>query len=240
MSDDSSHESSWEQWRDAALGAREPDVAVEQEEPAAEAFDPDVEVVEDVELDPEADELEPDEIEPDIEEAELIAPSADPSRPKPATEVATVGAGTDAVLERFDSIELSLEGLRAYVRAALDAVTTRLENSDQTAGVADVQAGVRDLRNDVIDGFDAVRTEIESMRFGMGRPSRSASTSTLDLEPLAAELEAMRTELTQLKRRIAVRAKPVSFSDEDLDRISRSVADLVAERFQIVVEDATG
>jgi hypothetical protein len=94
----------------------------------------------------------------------------------------------------------------------------------------------------VIDGFDAVRTEIESMRFGMGRPSRSASTSpaTLDLEPLAAELEAMRTELTQLKRRIAVRAKPVSFSDEDLDRISRSVADLVAERFQIVVEDATG
>jgi hypothetical protein len=221
MSGDSSHESSWEQWRDAALGSREPDVAVEEAEPAAHDIDADEpEDVEDVD----ADELEPDEIE--LDELE--------------PEVATVGAGTDAVLERFDSIELSLEGLRAYVRAALDAVTTRLENIDQTAGVADVQAGVRDLRNDVIDGFDAVRTEIESMRFGMGRPSRSASSAAPDLEPLAAELEAIRTELTQLKRRIAVRAKPASFSDEDLDRISRSVADLVAERFQIVVEDATG
>lgn len=135
-----------------------------------------------------------------------------------------------------------------------DRVTTQLASN---ATVQPLTGGVdAAMHTELLTALETIRTELQGLR----RAQSPTPKKTADVERervLVGELAAMRDEIAQLKRRIAVRAKSTAIDDEqiativervkaaidlrlddaDVERVAVAVAHRFSEAFEVVLEE---
>jgi hypothetical protein len=98
---------------------------------------------------------------------------------------------------------------------------------------------VHDLQVRLHADYDGLRSEVAALRSaldeavaGSAAPAKGAGAAASSLAPVLEEIGRVRDEIASLKRRISLRAEPSAdaavLTDEQLDRIARTVAGLLS------------
>lgn len=130
--------------------------------------------------------------------------------------------------------ELAALGDRITKELAARPVATPGPSGVDAAVHAELLTALEALRTDVVAAVADMRAEIDRLRRAGAKPTKPATTE--HERALVGELEAMREEIAQLKRRIAVRAKATAIDDEQIAAIAEAVAQRISEAFEVVPE----
>lgn len=173
--------------------------------------------------------------------------------PSDALDVDELRVVLHEALEPFDA-RAAIDRLSADVAALHERVRASTGTAETSPSTPDVSAAVQ---AEVLKGLDGVRTELQRLRRADARTPKDGAAVARE-QALVAELHAIRDEITQLKRRIAVRAKAPTIDDEqlsaiasrigatvdlrvpdaDLDRLADAVTRRLSEAFELVPEDS--
>jgi ElaB/YqjD/DUF883 family membrane-anchored ribosome-binding protein len=160
-------------------------------------------------------------------------------------------AGTEralrALVSGLDEVRGDIAGL-AEISTIAEPPTDEPSATDEpsTTAILEELTAARDATTASFDAFSAELVQELAKVLARSRADTSVSLDRVRGE-LSGELAEMRNELTNLKRRIAVRARgpvdgaaPVDarLSDDDLQRIASAVAEKLTESFEVVGQDA--
>jgi hypothetical protein len=162
-----------------------------------------------------------------------------PAAPIDADELREIVHETIASFDARDSVgklatELAALGDRITKELAARPLATPGPSGVDAAVHAELLTALEVLRTDVVAAVEEMRAEVDRLRRAGAKPTKPATTE--HERALVGELEAMREEIAQLKRRIAVRAKATGIDDEQIAAIAEAVAQRISEAFEVVPE----
>ena len=117
--------------------------------------------------------------------------------------------------------------MEPLIAEALDQLAERL-----VALVHDLQVRLHADYDGLRSEVAALRTSVDEALAGSAAPAEGAASAAPSLTPVLEEIDRVRDEIASLKRRISLRVDPPAdtpvLTDEQLDRIARTVAGLLS------------